>query len=107
MERIGFRLALNPETLDEYVERHKEVWPKMCEALTQTGWHNYSLFLDRSDATLFGYFETPDLQAALSGMAATEINAKWQALMAPYFKELNGKRPDEGFLQLEDIFYLH
>lgn len=106
MERIGFRLSLNPETLDQYIAHHADVWPEMRAALSHTGWHNYSLFLDRKDATLFGYFETPDLQAALAGMAAEEINTKWQALMAPYFKELDGKRPDEGFLNLENIFYL-
>jgi L-rhamnose mutarotase len=106
MERVGFRLQLNAEKLDEYVVHHANVWPEMREALTATGWHNYSLFLDRSDATLIGYFETPDLQAALAGMAATDVNAKWQAMMAPFFKELDGKRPDEGFLKLENIFYL-
>jgi L-rhamnose mutarotase len=106
MERVGFRLQLNAEKLDEYVEHHKNVWPEMRAALTATGWHNYSLFLDRNDATLIGYFETPDLQAALDGMAATDINAKWQAMMAPFFKELDGKRPDEGFLKLDNIFYL-
>ncbi len=106
MERIGFRLALNPATVEEYIEHHKNVWPEMRAALTETGWHNYSLFLDRSDATLIGYFETPDLQAALDGMAATDVNEKWQAFMAPFFKELDGKRPDEGFLKLENIFYL-
>ena len=106
MERVGFRLKLKAEKLDEYVAHHQEVWPEMRAALTETGWHNYSLFLDRSDATLIGYFETPDLQAALVGMAAKEINEKWQAFMAPYFEELEGKRPDEGFLKLENIFYL-
>ena len=106
MERVGFRLQLNAEKLDEYVVHHANVWPEMREALTATGWHNYSLFLDRSDATLIGYFETPDLQAALAGMAATDINAKWQAFMAPYFRALEGKRPDEGFVILEPIFYL-
>jgi L-rhamnose mutarotase len=106
MERVGFRLALNPSTIDEYVEHHQKVWPQMCVALSENGWQNYSLFIDRSDSTLIGYFETPDLQAALQGMAATEINQEWQTLMAPYFQELNGKRPDEGFVKLENIFYL-
>ncbi len=106
MERIAFRLQLNPSTLDKYIDYHANVWPEMRDALTETGWCNYSLFIDRSDATLIGYFETPNLQAALDGMAATEVNDKWQALMAPFFKELDGKRPDEGFLKLENIFYL-
>lgn len=106
MERVGFRLKLRADRLDEYVEHHANVWPEMLAALTETGWHNYSLFLDRNDATLIGYFETPDLQAALDGMSSREINEKWQAFMAPFFEELEDKRPDEGFLKLENIFYL-
>ena len=106
MQRVGFRLKLRPERLDEYVEHHANVWPEMLDALSETGWHNYSLFLDRSDATLFGYFETPDLAAALAGMDSKEVNAQWQSMMADFFVELDGRRPDEGFLQLENIFYL-
>jgi L-rhamnose mutarotase len=106
MQRVGFRLQVRPEMMDEYVRRHAEVWPDMLQALRETGWTNYTLFLDRNDGTLFGYFETPDLAAAKAGMAAREVNARWQADMAPFFIALDGKRPDEGFLQLEDVFYL-
>jgi L-rhamnose mutarotase len=106
MERVGFRLKLRKEKLDEYILHHQNVWPEMLDALSETGWHNYSLFLDRSDATLIGYFETPDLQKALDGMAAKDVNERWQAFMADYFEELDGRRPDEGFLKLENIFYL-
>lgn len=107
MERVGFRLQLRKERLDEYVEHHKQVWPDMLAALSRTGWHNYSLFLDRRDATLFGYFETPNLQEALNAMAKTEVNARWQSIMGDFFEELEGKRPDEGFLHLENIFYIN
>jgi L-rhamnose mutarotase len=106
MQRVGFRLQVRPEMMDEYVRRHAEVWPDMLQALRETGWTNYTLFVDRSDGTLFGYFETPDLAAAKAGMAAREVNARWQADMAPFFIALDGKRPDEGFFQLEDVFYL-
>jgi L-rhamnose mutarotase len=106
MQRVGFRLQVRLEMMDEYVRRHAEVWPDMLQALRETGWTNYTLFLDRNDGTLFGYFETPDLAAAKAGMAAREVNARWQADMAPFFIALDGKRPDEGFLQLEDVFYL-
>jgi L-rhamnose mutarotase len=106
MQRVGFRLQVQPAMMNEYVLRHEQVWPEMLEALRETGWTNYSLFLDRSDGTLFGYFETPDLEKAKTGMASREINEKWQADMAPFFVALEGKRPDEGFLQLEEVFYL-
>ena len=106
MQRIGFRLKLKAHLIEEYVDHHKNVWPEMLEALSRTGWTNYSLFLDRDDASLFGYFETPDLQAALDGMASTEVNERWQAFMSDYFEQLDDLRPDEGFTRLEQIFHL-
>ena len=105
MQRVCFLLKVRAERLDEYVERHASVWPEMLEALRRTGWTNYSLFL-RPDGLLVGYFETPNFQAALDGMAATEVNARWQAEMAPFFESLDGRRPDEAFLTLREVFHL-
>ena len=107
MERVCFRLQVRKEMMDEYIRRHAQVWPEMLAALSETGWHNYSLYLDRSDGTLIGYLETPSLAAAKAGMEKKEINAKWQADMAPFFVALEGRRPDEGFLQLEEVFHLN
>lgn len=106
MERVCFLIRVKPEHLDEYKQRHREVWPEMRQALHDTGWHNYSLFL-REDGLMVGYFETPDLEAARSGMAKLEVNTKWQAEMLPYFAEIEpGKRPDESFVRLEEVFHL-
>ena len=79
--------------------------PTCSQALAETGWHNYSLFL-RGDGLLIGYFETPSLEDARRGMARTEVNARWQAEMAEFFEELDGPRPDQGFLVLEEVFHL-
>ena len=106
MERVCFRLKLRKDMLDGYVEHHANVWPDMLEALRETGWHTYSLFLDRNDGTLIGYFETPDLEAARAGMASREVNARWQEFMGEYFEALEGVNPDEGFIKLEHVFYL-
>lgn len=105
MERICFQLQVRPDRLDEYTARHSAVWPDLLRALAETGWHNYSLFL-REDGLLIGYFETPDLQAALDGMDATEVNGRWQAEMAEFFVELGDARPDTGFLRLAEVFHL-
>ncbi|CAB4751687.1 MAG: L-rhamnose mutarotase [Actinobacteria bacterium] len=105
MQRVSFILKVREDRLEEYVARHSQVWPDMLEALRETGWTNYSLFI-RPDGLLIGYFETPDLQAALDGMASTEVNARWQAEMAPFFESLDGKRPDEAFVPLAEIFHL-
>ena len=105
MQRVCFLLKVRSDMLEEYTRRHADVWPEMLDALRRTGWTNYSLFL-REDGLLAGYFETPDLQAALDGMAATDVNARWQADMAPFFESLDGRRPDEAFLQLHEVFHL-
>jgi len=105
MERVCFLLRVKKERLDEYKERHRSVWPDMLEALSETGWTNYSLFL-QPDGLLVGYFETPDLAKSLRGMAGRDVNARWQREMAPFFENLGGRNPDEGFLQLDEIFHL-
>jgi L-rhamnose mutarotase len=104
MQRVCFQLQLKPELLDEYVARHQPVWPEMLQALAATGWHNYSLFL-RPDGLLIGYFETESLEHARAGMAKTEVNARWQAQMSEFFVELEGT-PDQGFVQLQEVFNL-
>ena len=105
MQRVCFQLQVRKDRIDEYKRRHGAVWPDMLDALASTGWHNYSLFL-RDDGLLIGYFETPSLKHALEGMAATDVNRRWQAEMAEFFEELDGRRPDEGFLVLEEVFHL-
>jgi L-rhamnose mutarotase len=105
MERIGFVLNVKPDRLDEYKERHKNVWPEMLVALRESGWHNYSLFM-REDGLLFGYLETSDFESALTAMAGKGVNNLWQTEMAPFFEALDGSRPDEGLLRLEEVFHL-
>jgi L-rhamnose mutarotase len=101
MERVCFLLRVRPDRLDEYRERHRVVWPEMLAALREAGWANYSLFL-REDGLLVGYLETEDFAAAEAAMEATEVNARWQADMAPFFET----GPDEGFERLEEVFHL-
>jgi L-rhamnose mutarotase len=106
MKRIGFLLKVRADRLEEYKARHKAVWPEMRAALHRSGWHNYSLFLS-DDGLLFGVFDTPvDLQTAVDSMAKEEINARWQAEMAPFFEGIGGKPADEGMIELEEVFYL-
>jgi L-rhamnose mutarotase len=103
--RYCVNLQVRPERMTEYVERHREVWPEMLQALRDAGWRNYSLFL-REDGLLVGYVEADDLASAQAAMAATEVNARWQAEMAPFFAGIDGRAPDEGFVLLTEVFHL-
>jgi len=101
MERVCFELRVRADRLTEYRERHKAVWPEMLAALRGAGWGNYSLFL-REDGLLIGYCETEDFQAAQRAMEETDVNARWQAEMAPLFE--SGAAPQ--FARLEEVFHL-
>ena len=101
---VCFQLQVKPDRIEEYRQRHAAVWPEMLRALKAADWNNYSLFL-REDGLLIGYFETADLASAQAGMAATAVNARWQAEMGEFFVALDGA-PDTGFLQLTEVFHL-
>lgn len=103
--RYCFNLQVRPDRLTEYAARHREVWPEMLDALRDSGWRNYSLFL-REDGLLVGYVEADDLAAARAAMAATKVNDRWQAEMAPYFTGIDGRPPDESFVLLTEVFHL-
>jgi L-rhamnose mutarotase len=99
MQRVGFLFRVKPEKLAEYREHHRAIWPEMLEAHRRTGWCNYSLFAS-PDGLIFGHFETPEsFQAALDGMAAEEVNARWDRFMEPYLES-----PE--LEELEELFHL-
>lgn len=105
MPRICFQLNVRPEDIAEYSERHAAVWPEMREALSGAGWRDYSLFISETGMVI-GYVTCDDFESSLAAMEATEVNAQWQREMAPFFVGLEGRRPDEGLVQLKEIFHL-
>ena len=105
MQRVCFILQVRPERLAEYKIRHQAVWPEMLQALRETGWNNYSLFL-RNDGLLVGYLETEDFERAQKEMERREINGKWQREMADFFVLQDGMTPDRQMQPLPEVFHL-
>ena len=99
-------LKVKEDRLEEYQEHHRAVSPDMLEALTRSGWRNYSLYM-REDGLLFGYFEADEgLAASLAGMEDEDANRRWQEMMAPFFEIPPGARPDQMLVELEEVFHL-
>jgi len=55
---------------------------------------------------VIGYLECEDFETAVRAMEQTEVNARWQAEMGEFFVGLEGRRPDEGLVRLDEIFHL-
>jgi len=81
MTSYAWILEVRPGCEDEYLKRHDEIWPEMTEALKESGIRNYNIF--RYGLTLFGYFETDDLEKTQTFLAENDVNARWSEFMAP------------------------
>jgi L-rhamnose mutarotase len=84
MTRYAWVLEVRPGYEEEYKKRHDEIWPEMLDALRKAGIRNYSIF--RHGLTLFGYFETDDLDRTRAILKTDPVNARWGKSMAPIMK---------------------
>jgi L-rhamnose mutarotase len=84
MAAYAWVLEVRPGYEEEYVLRHQEIWPEMIEALRSAGIRNYSIF--RHGLTLFGHFETDDIEKTRQYLANDETNRRWSEWMDPIMK---------------------
>jgi L-rhamnose mutarotase len=76
LQRGMFVLVVDPEHIGEYDERHANPWPEMIEALTASGFRNYSGFRSGSLVAYYGEFY-PDMATATGTIGATDVNRRW------------------------------
>jgi L-rhamnose mutarotase len=50
--------------------------------------------------------ETENFEQALAGMAAADVNTRWQREMASFFENTAGKTADQSMRTLEEVFHL-
>ncbi len=103
MERVAFTMRLLPDTEAEYRRRHADVWPEMLDELRAGGCSNYSIYL--LDGQLIGIFDVEDFARFRAHMAASPVNARWQADMTRLIDPCTD--PATGFhRRLEEVFRL-
>lgn len=78
--RHFFHLRIKENKVEEYKERHRNVWPEMICALKEAGIRNYSIFLECSD--VYGYWESENVDRTLEFLSRNEVNSKWQEYMS-------------------------
>lgn len=105
MQRVCFQLQLKKDLIPEYRELHAKVWPDMLREIEASGRHNYSLFINEG-GMLIGYFETESLEASQAYLDSSEVASRWEAQASGYFEDMGGARPDQGIVQLVEIFNL-
>ncbi|MEJ7631255.1 MAG: L-rhamnose mutarotase [Rubrobacteraceae bacterium] len=84
MPQYAWVLEVRPGYEEEYKKRHDEIWPEMIDALKEAGIRNYAIF--RHGLTLFGCFETDDLDRTRNYLAKNEVNRRWSESMSAVMK---------------------
>ena len=95
----AFRMQLKPGVVDEYRKRHDEIWPELSALLTESGIHDYSIFLDEATLALFAVLKLaePNTRDALPDHP---VMKRWWDHMAPLMEVENNNRPKEWSLPL-------
>jgi L-rhamnose mutarotase len=101
--RKAFRMAVHPDQAAEYERRHSPIWRELEHALADHGVHRYSIFLDETDGSLFGYVEVED-EARWDAVAQTDVCRRWWAHM----RDVMPVNPDDSprSRALREVFHL-
>ena len=81
MIRKAFRMAVHTGLHDEYARRHAPIWDELRAVLFEHGVHSYSIYLDESDGSLFGYVELEE-EARWNAIAQTSVCRRWWTYMS-------------------------
>lgn len=101
--RKAFTMAVAPGKAEEYITRHKVVWPELIEVLKSHGVHNYSIFYHATTRQLFAYLELEDA-AQWQAISETQICKKWWTYMSDIMPTNEDLSPASTSLQ--QVFYL-
>src|SRR5262245_38508092 len=103
MIRKAFVMQVYPDKHQEYEQRHSPIWPELEDCLRQHGAQNYSIFLDASTNTLFGYVEIQS-EEMWAKVASTDVCKRWWKSMAP----LMPSNPDNSPVSrgLRPVFFM-
>jgi L-rhamnose mutarotase len=74
-------MAVSPGKAEEYLRRHRPIWPELSAVLKDHGVHNYSIFYHSSTRQLFGYVEI-ESEAKWAAIAQTDACERWWKYMS-------------------------
>ena len=96
-------MSVNDSQYQEYENRHSPIWKELEEVLKNHGVHNYSIFLDPQDSSLFAYVEIED-EGLWKAIAQTEICQRWWKHMS----DIMPSNPDHSpkSKDLKEVFHL-
>jgi len=103
MEKLAFKMILNPGMEAEYKKRHDEIWPELVALLKSAGIRDYSIHPDRDPNILFGVLWREGGHK-IEDLPEHPVMQKWWAHMS----DIMASQPDNKPVvkELETVFHL-
>lgn len=76
MERIGHIWRIKPGQTEEYLKRHRTIWPELAELLRGTGVRHYTIYI--SGPIVFSHMEVDDYSEMVRRMAGDPTAIRWE-----------------------------
>ena len=103
MKRVAFKMQLFKGFEEEYKKRHDEIWPELQSLLKESGISEYSIFLDETTNSLFGFMKVSN-QEAVDKLPEQAVMQRWWK----YMGDIMESNPDNSpvSVPLKEVFYL-
>jgi L-rhamnose mutarotase len=100
MRRGLLSLVIDPDRAAAYGALHADPWPELIEALSDSGFREYSGFRSGAHVVYHGEFY-PDMRAAFARMAEHEVDARWAAALSGIITTIRG--PDGWLITADEV----
>lgn len=106
IRRFGSIVKVKPEKLEYYKKLHANPWPEVNAMIKECNLRNFSIFY--RDGLLFSYLEYigDDYEVDQRKMAAHLKTQEWWAETGPCQEPISSARPDELWVEMEEIYHL-
>ena len=103
MEKIAFRMQINPGQVDEYRRRHDAIWPELVELLKQAGISDYSIFVHEGTHSLFAVLKRIESHT-MESLPLDPVMQRWWAHMADIM--VSGDNNEPVVEPLDCVFHM-
>jgi L-rhamnose mutarotase len=87
MDRVSFLMRVKDGHRDEYIRRHREVWPEVLAEQQRAGIKKMAIYMKGPD--LFLYMEVEDYPKAVRILSQSAVSQRWEEYMAPIMDHQN------------------
>ena len=106
MQRVAFVMHVKEGQEEEYIRRHRAVWPQVLADLESAGVEQMNIFM--ADRQLFLYMEVADYAEAARILGESPESLRWEQYMEPIMEEAGdqGYDPENAYPEsLPEVFF--